>query len=94
LDITDSVISGNRFAISGGGINASGTLTVTRSTISDHTVSGTGGGIFSFSGLTMTDSSIVNNSAAEAGGLAVQREITIQTRTISNNSGIVTDGGL
>jgi CSLREA domain-containing protein len=76
LDISNSTISNNSINlgsaaqfITGGGINATGTVTITGSTISGNTVSGTGS----------------NSSVLEGGGLYVNGTLTMDTSTVTGN---------
>jgi CSLREA domain-containing protein len=85
LDISNSTISNNTISlgaaaqfITGGGINAGGTVTITGSTISGNTVSGTGS----------------NSSVLEGGGLYVNGTMTMDTSTVTGNKVTATNQSL
>ena len=86
--ISDCAISGNSGVSSGGGINASGTLTIQNSTISGNAASA-GGGINASGTLTIQNSTISGNvaKAGRGGGIAFYSgTLTIQNSTISGNA--------
>ena len=95
LTLSDSIVSGSRSLLLGGGIfvDAGGTLTVTNSTIRQN-VGSKGGGIASDSGATLTviDSTISGNVAGApigpigGGGIASGGQLTVMNSTISGNS--------
>jgi predicted outer membrane repeat protein len=98
--IQNSTISGNSvwdaFG-SGGGIYASGTITVQNSTISGNSAYWYGGGIYLYSGtLTIQNSTISGNYTLEAGGgiYLYSGTLTIQNSTISGNTGDFGGGGI
>jgi len=88
LRVTNSTISGNSANnYQGGGISASGNLTVESTTISDNSAS-TGGGIYAYEGnVTVSSSTISGNSANQSGGGIQSRgDVTVTSSTISDNS--------
>jgi CSLREA domain-containing protein len=87
------------FAITGGGINSDGTLTVTNSTFSDDSAdggvlfAGLGGGIYSEGTLTVTNSTFSGNNAQGSdhfgnpgGGIYSSGTATVTDSTFSDNS--------
>ncbi|MEC4868037.1 MAG: right-handed parallel beta-helix repeat-containing protein, partial [Jaaginema sp. PMC 1078.18] len=86
LTLTNSTVSGNQAAGSGGGIFSNGALTLTNSTVSGNQAAGSGGGIFSNGALTLTNSTVSGNSAANnGGGVWSYAGGTITNSTITNN---------
>lgn len=98
LVVEDSVISGNKAEIAGGGIAAepdgSHTTVIEGTTISGNTVKeDSGGGLLSDTGaggLILTESTISGNKAAEGGGVATEGPTTIVSSTISGNEATTT----
>ena len=82
-------------AVSGGGINNTGTLTVANSTISGNEASLMGGGIYNYTGGTVTvnNSTFSNNDARfRGGGIWNQGAMTVNNSTFSANGTIAGDG--
>ncbi|MCX7785249.1 MAG: T9SS type A sorting domain-containing protein [candidate division WOR-3 bacterium] len=88
----------NNSAVSGGGIDNSGTATITNNTISNNYADyGYGGGIYNYySGTaTITNNTITNNSAAGGGGICnYYGTATITNNTITNNYADFDGGGI
>jgi predicted outer membrane repeat protein len=67
LAISRSVISGNMASDDGGGVSATGILTLSESTVTDNS-GGNGGGIYSSGDFTLLDSTVSGNTAKDGGG--------------------------
>jgi hypothetical protein len=102
VTLTDSVVTGNRLsnegaAARGGGIFATGGVTLTRSTVSYNSAVGAasdmfgrgeGGGVFAGGPVAISASVVDHNSAYYAGGLYIGNNpsVTISDSTIAYNS--------
>ena len=85
-----TIANGN--ATSGGGISASGNLTITDCVISDNSGSYDGGGIWSTGTLTVANSTLSNNSGGGYGGGIINfGTLTVANFTLSGN--FATNGG-
>lgn len=102
INITNSTISGNLAADSGGGVfNSSGdamtAVNVMNSTISGNTAQDQGGGIFSAQTVVIEDSTISGNIAGnDGGGIAVDfpdADFELDRVTIANNEAESGNGG-
>ena len=85
--LSDLTISGGS-AMSGGGIDNAGSLTLTNIVISDSTATNYGGGVQNSGMLTMSACTIEGNSVLVSGGGGIENDgtMTIDTSTISGNS--------
>ncbi len=88
----------NNNAVSGGGFNNEGVLTLTASTINGNKAQGgNGGGVRNLNGgaFTAVNSTISGNSASESGGIhneGVGATAVLRSSTIYNNSGFFSSG--
>lgn len=83
LAITDSTISGNTAASTGGGLYNRGSATITNSTFSGNTAtSSSGGGIYNDGTMQITNSTITGNTALIGGGIHAD---TWSTVTVANS---------
>ena len=102
LEITNSTLSGNSAADSGGAIynEAGAALEVSNSTLSGNSAGsgiGQGGGIDNFGGLEITNSTLSGNSAPNIGGAifsAPSGSLTVSNSTFSGNSAGSAGGSL
>lgn len=96
LTVTNSIISDNTAAFSGGIYILDGTATVTNSTISGNTATRDGGGISNSNGsATVTNSTISVNTAYFGGGIFNSNGTTTVTNsTISGNTAADFGGGV
>lgn len=95
--ISNSFITNNSQVGNGGGIAASGMLSIVSSTISSNSGRDTGGGVYLRSGeLEVRDSNITNNSTTHyGGGIGVRfGSLVISGSDISRNSSGVFGGGI
>ncbi len=97
LSLTDSTVTGNRAALSGGGINANSAitqLTILRSTLSGNRTGGLGGGIYNQSqNSTITNSTISGNIAQILGGGIHNSDFSVSTLSLTNNTITVNRSG-
>jgi hypothetical protein len=77
---------GNGKAISGGGIDNGGTLTLSGCTISDNTATSGGGGIFNNGTLTINNSTLSKNVGGYGGGIVNNSGATVTNCTLSFNT--------
>ena len=100
--VSYSTVQGNSAAVSGGGIDNNGTLSLLISTVSSNTAGTTGGGISDEAGasLTLANSTLSGNSATGlGGGLDVTGAASLSNATIAANKsgsggGVYTMGNL
>jgi len=100
LVIRDSVVSGNRASLSGGGISngaqpGTGNVKVVRTTVARN-VANEGGGGLSVNGvitLTITDSTVRRNISGGGGGISASTA-NLTNSTVSGNSAKVDGGGV
>ncbi len=94
VTLTGLTLTGGRTTASrGGGIRATGVLTLVQSTVSGNSTAGdfaNGGGIFSFGAVTLTQSTVSGNStagySAAGGGIYAAGAVTLTQSTVSGNS--------
>ena len=93
--IQNLTITGGHVSSAGGGIFASGPMTVLNSTISGNTTTGSaGGGIQANGAVTVMSSTISGNTAtSDNGGAIAATSITVENSTISGNTATI-GGGL
>jgi filamentous hemagglutinin family protein len=95
-DITfNSVTIRNGNANFGGGIFATGNVTLTNSTVSDNTANSAGGGILAVSTVTLTNSTVSGNTAGvDGGGIWTFGTVTLTNSTVSGNTAGQFGGGI
>jgi predicted outer membrane repeat protein len=100
LVIRDTVVTGNRTAGNGGGIDITtgspGTdnLTLVRSTVSHNVAGRQGGGIFGPGTASLTDSTVLRNTATlDGGGITITMAL-MNNSTVSGNTAITGDGAI
>jgi uncharacterized repeat protein (TIGR01451 family) len=94
MSLTNTSVTGNRSAFSGGGIVNAGSLAVTGGSIAtNRTLPGAaficGGGIFSLDALTLVGTSLLFNTAESSGiggGACAYRRVAIVSTTITGNT--------
>jgi len=97
LTLSNSTISGNTSAVSGGGIVSNGAVTLTNSTVSGNsTTFGSGGGIVSNGAVTLTNSTVSGNSTTfgSGGGIFSNGAVALTNSTVSGNSANGSGGGI
>jgi predicted outer membrane repeat protein len=90
LEVENGLTTGD-----GGGILATGPLTLNHVTVENNTAS-IGGGIFTQSNLTLDHDTVQNNTAAHGGGIGSYSQlasVTISSSTIRNNTAQGASGG-
>lgn len=95
ITIEDVAIRHGRINANGGGIYNQGTLTVNNSTVSGNTATGSwGGGIFNDSSRTLiiNNSTFNDNTASLSGGIGSFGAMTIDSSTLTGNSGLFGGG--
>ena len=100
LAISHSAISGNFASDDGGGVSATGTLTLSDSTITENS-GGNGGGIYSSGEFTLLDSTVSGNTAKDGGGVYLiwfgslnAHGGTIYDSTVEGNTARFEGGGI
>jgi hypothetical protein len=87
ITLNNSIVSGNKAEIAGGGIsNSSGTVTLSNSTISGNASGVYGGGIENNGMLTVNNSTISGNASDFGGGIYSNGDITLNSSIISGNT--------
>lgn len=92
-----SLISGNLFDTSGGGILSNTSLVLEDVTLSNNSVTGSGGAIFHLGNLTVEDSRIVGNSADGSSGAIYSYgsgSLTVSDTVIENNQADTSGGAM
>ena len=91
VTIKDGKVAGN-----GGGVQASGPVTVTNSTISDNTNSGgtEGGGIYAGGAMTVIDSTFTDNVSSRFGGAVFAFGATVTNSTFTRNTSLEEGGAI
>ncbi len=84
--ITNSTISGNVSAASGGGIYAGGEVTIVASTVSENTATIYGGGVFGEDDVVLRNSTFSGNNAPAGSNIFNGVQLTIEHSTIVGNS--------
>ena len=78
----------------GGGVLASGDVTLTNSTVSNNSADNIGGGVRASGDVTLTNSIVSNNSAgARGGGIDASGSVMLTNSTVSDNTGDLVGGG-
>lgn len=100
LSLSNSVITGNQ-AVSGGGINSSGTLTIEKGAITNNTATDSGGGVRISGGTaSILNVLIANNNVPGSGpsngggGIANAGSLRLTSSTVSDNTTAGSGGGI
>ncbi|MBK9092075.1 MAG: hypothetical protein IPM84_04725 [Anaerolineae bacterium] len=101
VTISNSTLSSNTAAWSGGGISnyhpyRHGTVTVSNSTFSGNSADNDGGGIANFGGTVMVSNSIFSGNSAlgSGGGIVSTSTLAVSNSTFSGNSASIFGGGI
>ncbi|MEM8677898.1 MAG: choice-of-anchor Q domain-containing protein [Planctomycetota bacterium] len=90
LELTDSVVTGNRASQKGGGIFSSGSITISGSTLSSNSTSGSGGGVAAPAGIVTVNDSTISGNSASFSGAALDSDgalVYVARSTVSYNDG-------